>query len=927
MMKYVISLLFIIGLISKGLSQESLPHAFLKSASKIEFQQIPGGFYLIKSTDIKQFCIKNKAELIQKHQGNFYVIKTTQNITLSSSDVFFEIDNKWKLAPALLSEYQEGLPRSRRKKTRVSVHTLNKDVFKSGWIYNYRNNYVVDVTPAELEQLLENENVSRIDLYRRPRVETPVVENDISVNRINKVHRLYPEINGEDLVVSVKELLFDVNDIDFRNRIRLVGTEAEETEQHASLIGTVIGGGGNSSSRGRGVANAVTLSSSSFLQLFPDDEQILSSNSISVQNHSYGVGIDNQYGNEAAAYDTNTNTLPTILHIFSSGNSGNLTSENGPYAGIPNFANQTGNFKMAKNIITVGAINRDGVIDERSSRGPAYDGRVKPEMVSYAPGGTSDAAALVSGTAILLQQQYQENNNQLPPSSLVKAVLIAGSDDVGPVGIDFLSGYGNLNAGQSIEIMRNDLFIEDRIAASESKDFVISVPANTSLLKIALTWNDPAANPGDQTALVNDLDMSLNNGGNTWLPWVLNSNADINLLSQQAQRAEDHLNNVEFITLDNPAAGSYTITINGTDIAGNGQDFSVAYQFIASDEFSWSFPTSTDALESNIENIVRWDNSFSESTATLEYNLNDTGWQLLDDQVDLQSDLFRWPVEDIGGSARLRMTVGNQQFESENFGISPELLPRVLFNCDEELLLGWSEVPNATAYNVRFLDDRYMEITQTVTDTTALLVKADFQESFFSVEAVFDDVQGKRGRAIDYELQGVDCYFSNFFAFLADDSFVSTTLNLSTSINVSQVIFEKTNGGNTETIAVFDPPFEELSLSFDDPNLISGTNTYRATIILEDGTRIQTDPAEIFIPMENTLILFPNPISAGSDLNVISIGADQTFEIVDLSGRVVEKGEISFINELVDIELRPGFYIFRTIRDGRTVEARKFIVN
>jgi hypothetical protein len=38
-------------------------------------------------------------------------------------------------------------------------------------------------------------------------------------------------------------------------------------------------------------------------------------------------------------------------------------------------------------------------------KGPAFDGRIKPEMVAFGIDGSSGAAALVSGVAILLQQQ------------------------------------------------------------------------------------------------------------------------------------------------------------------------------------------------------------------------------------------------------------------------------------------------------------------------------------------------------------------------------------------------------------------------------------------------------------------------------------------------------------------------------------------
>ncbi len=938
MMKRLFLLLFI-NVVFNCFSQDRVSNVFINDSKKINSIEISKGFYLVKTNDIIKFCDFYSAIPIKKYKNDFSIIQLTQKISLLPDEEidFYEVNNNWKLSYNISKRVKEK--KSPKEPFKISVHTLNGDLFKNDWlstapmskfINRYKNNFIIEIVHKDFQKLLENKFVTHINTYTTPKVETPVVESDISVNEINYVHRLYPGLNGEGITASVKELLFDTADIDFHNRFFLNGLEAGEIDSHAALIGTAIGGGGNSSIQSIGVANAVTLTSSSFLRILPDDEVSLNSSNISVQNHSYGTTIENEYGNEAAAYDTNTQNIPTLLHIFSSGNIGNLTSEEGPYAGIPNFANQTGNFKTAKNIITVGAINREREIDFRSSRGPAYDGRVKPELVAYAPGGTSDAAALISGVSVLLQQAYQNTNNILPPSSLVKASLIAGSDDIGPTGIDFESGYGNLNARQSVEVMLQNQYIEGNLSQDATATFNIDIPSNTRLLKLALTWNDPAANPGDVIALVNDIDMTLNDSdGNSWLPWVLNSFPSVDSLTQPAKRMEDHLNNVEFITLENPTSGNYTISLNGTTITNGIQPFSIAYSLIENDIFEWTYPTANDPVitEDFVSNF-RWNSTLNTTTGTIEININNEGWQLLTDTADLESGLFQFLIElTIAGIAQLRMTVDNQQFVSDEFAISPELLPRVLFDCGEEILLGWNEVANATAYNVRFLDERFMEITQTVKDTTALLNKNDFPTPFFSVEPVFNNLIGVRGRTFDFELQEVNCYFINFFAFLSDDSFITTTLNLSTSINVEQVVFEKTTEGITQTVATFLPPFDDLMLTIDDLDISPGTSTYKAIISINDGTEIETQEEDIFFPFDDTLILFPNPIQSGENLNVISQGANQTYQIVEFTGRVVASGDISFINDIIEINLLPGLYIFRTIRDGRTIEAKKIVVN
>ena len=82
------------------------------------------------------------------------------------------------------------------------------------------------------------------------------------------------------------------------------------------------------------------------------------------------------------------------------------------------FANITGNFKQAKNVLIVNAVDTTLSINSFNSRGPAFDGRLKPELTAYGSGGTSDAAALVSGISALIHEKYQSINQKIPDASL-----------------------------------------------------------------------------------------------------------------------------------------------------------------------------------------------------------------------------------------------------------------------------------------------------------------------------------------------------------------------------------------------------------------------------------------------------------------------------------------------------------------------------
>src|SRR5690606_973617 len=126
---------------------------------------------------------------------------------------------------------------------------------------------------------------------------------------------------------------------------------------HATVITTLIAGGGHSSYKGKGVAFKADYTSSDFTGVLPDADDIYRSNDIRVQNHSYGAALQPWYGINARAFDLSANSNPSLLHVFSSGNSGTIIPGEGVYAGINGYSNLTGNMKMAKNTLLVGAID------------------------------------------------------------------------------------------------------------------------------------------------------------------------------------------------------------------------------------------------------------------------------------------------------------------------------------------------------------------------------------------------------------------------------------------------------------------------------------------------------------------------------------------------------------------------------------------
>ncbi|HAD14315.1 MAG TPA: hypothetical protein DCF33_17985, partial [Saprospirales bacterium] len=162
--------------------------------------------------------------------------------------------------------------------------------------------------------------------------EFSVPGQNLFVNKINVVQKFDPWLNGSGITVSIKEYGFDTTDVDLRGRVIASPNASTNQTTHASIIASLVGGAGNANLRGGGAAPGCQLVSSSFEGLQPDADY--GSQNISVQNHSYGVDIQNWYGAGALAYDRTTTEYPGLLHVFSAGNKGDSSSLSGTYAGI-----------------------------------------------------------------------------------------------------------------------------------------------------------------------------------------------------------------------------------------------------------------------------------------------------------------------------------------------------------------------------------------------------------------------------------------------------------------------------------------------------------------------------------------------------------------------------------------------------------------
>lgn len=539
--------------------------------------------------------------------------------------------------------------------------------------------------------------------------------------------------------------------LDFHGRVIAKFTGPSLGDHGDHVAGTLFGAG-NLNPRVEGMAPGADMVYYSYPRNLDSVDLAYNTYSVRVTNSSYSNGCNAGYTAFSARMDEDIIQNPKLMHVFSAGNDGTSNCNYGAGGG---WGNITGGHKVGKNVIATANVTFDDNISISSSRGPAADGRLKPDVSSVGTAvystlegnnygnksGTSMSSPGAAGSIAQLFQAFETSHGSEPDGGLLKAFMMNTADDLGNKGPDFIYGYGRINNLRASRDIESGRFITDQVATGQTDSFQLNVPPGTAQLRVMVYWTDPAASPSAGRVLVNDLDATLRtSSGNVVLPYVLDPRPNPVFLNENAVRAVDSLNNAEQMIIDNPAQGAVWVRIQGTNVPLGPQKYYVVYSMIE-DKVELTYPFGGEALISGESTRIYWDASAGTSTFNLEYT-NDGGstWSSIGTAA-ASSRQFNWTVPNlVTDSMQLRITRGTQT-DLVNAPLVVAETPnrlRTVSVCPDSFTLAWDRVLEAEEYEIYILGNKYMDSVTRTVDTFYTFVGqyAPTLDLWYSVAAV-----------------------------------------------------------------------------------------------------------------------------------------------------------------------------------------------
>ncbi|TVX86784.1 S8 family serine peptidase [Paenibacillus agilis] len=583
-------------------AQESMFHETPSQSPKLYIVQ----FKDVITNESKQLLKQHGAEVGNYLPDFAYLVRITdqQAISLSTSNLVYSVSRflpTWKEGTfATVDSIPNEYVLSTFKGSEASVASLIQTIAPQQLSVS-SGSIEATLTDAHIQTLIQTEEIT----YVEPKLQTDISNDFIAAQvKASTPNGMWSRgLTGTGQVVAVADSGLDTGDVstlhgDFQGQLQTTpfavavpGNWSDADGHGTHVAGTVLGTGALSNGQYKGIAPGAKLVFQAIgcgTKICPGDLRTLfgqaQSNGAKIHTNSWGSPV-NTYNSMAAQVDEYTFANKTFNVLFAAGNYG---SE----------ANTLATPATSKNSISVANLSKKANnISMTSSRGYAFDGRVKPDLavtgsdiisprsaVSNRPAdpntyytrmsGTSMATPAVAGAIAIVRQHFMDVKQVEPTAALVKAILINGAKDVG-------FGWGSREIGWGRVDLESSLYPTDGIKAQHEdhttgiqtgdvKTYSVTIGSGQPL-KISTVWTDYQAAVQSAKALVNDLDLEVTSPTGE----VFKGNCFVSNNASSTCAAFDRINNVENVYFNTANAGTYTIKVKAYNVPQGTQPFAL----------------------------------------------------------------------------------------------------------------------------------------------------------------------------------------------------------------------------------------------------------------------------------------------------------------------------------------------------------------
>ncbi|MGD1917102.1 MAG: GC-type dockerin domain-anchored protein [Phycisphaerales bacterium] len=330
----------------------------------------------------------------------------------------------------------------------------------------------------------------------------------------------------------------------------------------------------------------------------------------------------------------------------------------------------------AKNIVSVGGIVHRNTLSKAddcwcngASRGPASDGRIKPDLTHFYDstfaatssstsaytqfGGTSGATPIVAGHFGLFYQMWAAGIFENPVSggdvfeersafTTAKAMMIATADPYNFSGTSTANDKARVKQGwgmpdlQEMYDNREQFFVvdeEDILSELDTALYQLKVPADTPQLRATMPWSDLNGTTSGAQHRINNLDLRITSpsGDVYWGNSGLNGG-----IWSTAGGVADTINTVENVFIQDPAEGVWTVEVIAADVNVDGHretpardvDFALVVMGVEGEAAAFELPFADEFPDDSLD-TSKWIGADNVAVTTLGVNPPSEPYSLL----------------------------------------------------------------------------------------------------------------------------------------------------------------------------------------------------------------------------------------------------------------------------------------------------------